>query len=121
MSLAAGHNQGVIPGARFIDPLVLAPHIIKTYLPLASSALAARIKADTDLLPSQYAKRNDRGQIDIPASVNALGTFQAAQARGITREQYDNAIRSLKDIQMFGDAISHLNQAAASQITDRNK
>src|SRR6266404_4756369 len=24
MSLAAGHNQGVIPGARFIDPLVLA-------------------------------------------------------------------------------------------------
>lgn len=98
------------------DPLSIAPQIIKTYLPLAKSAFTARIKADVDLVPSQYARKNDKGQIDIGASVNAIGPFERAQARGMTREQYDSAIRSLKDIQFFGDAINHLNQAATEDL-----
>lgn len=92
------------------DPLKILPSIRKSYLPLAASALQGRINVDVGLLPKGIVVKNDKNQLDVKATWNALGSFEDAQKKGMTREQYNTTVESLTDIETFKDTITHMNQ-----------
>lgn len=77
------------------DPLIVAPQVIKKYLPLASEAAQQNVDAQRKLL--QY------------PTPQALGPLAAAQARGMTVQQWNDAASKLRELDSFQQEIKRMN------------
>jgi hypothetical protein len=83
------------------EPLTLVPKILKTYLPLAQTAMKARILTNTNLVPASFRVVDSHGNLSVAESAARLGTVEQAASHGLTKDQWAAATSALQDLANF--------------------
>jgi hypothetical protein len=98
------------------EPLTLVPRILKTYLPLAQTAMQARIRGNMSLVPERFRVLDSSKNLKVAESAAAMGTVDQAGAHGLTRDQWYAGAAALKDLGDFQGVLSNM-QSVTDGIT----
>jgi len=90
------------------EPLTLVPRILKTYLPLAQTAMQARIKGNMALVPERFRVLDANKNLKVAESAAAMGTVGEAGAHGLTQDQWYAGAAALKDLGDFQGVLSNM-------------
>ena len=90
------------------EPLTLVPRILKTYLPLAQTAMQARIKGNMALIPERFRVLDSSKNLKVAESAAAMGTVGEAGAHGLTKDQWYASQAALKDLGDFQGVLSNM-------------